>query len=169
MRAIVKPRSLLVLVLVVVASSCGGDGVDEEALAGALARTAAAEESSPLAGDEAAAQCFADAVVRSVGGERLAELGMSESNVPDFDEMDLTEAERELVGDALFGCIDVRATMATRLTSQLGEEMATCVAYNLSEQTLRAAVSGSPPEGAAEELDAVAGQCQDAIEGSATE
>lgn len=154
----------LVMVATMTGACGGGSKVDEEGLVAALAAEAAADEGSPTGGDPTAARCFATAVVDNLGAGRLDELGMTPDNIPSFDELALTEDERSGVSDALFGCIDVRATMATGLTEQLGEDLAVCVAYNLSEETLRASVPGPAPADAADELEGVLDQCQSAID-----
>ncbi len=131
------------LVLALVAASCGDDGPalseEEQAAADALAAVIVADDdpANPLA-DPADAQCVADGLVAEFGVARLDELGLSPELV---DVMDLAATgagmlaeEREAFVAVFGGCVDVGDVYAAAVTqSGLSEEEARCLVGEIDE------------------------------------
>ncbi len=120
----------------VAACGGGGDSAADSPLAEALAANMQAEEEG-LVNSEEDAECWAGKVVSDIGEDRLAELGMTETDVPDIDEMDFTSDEVSSVVDSMFECIDVKAAFAAEFESDFGAEAAGCLADGLDEQFVK--------------------------------
>ena len=134
------------LVLVLALSACGSDdGVSAGAdtpIGQALTEEFMSETDSPFNNEEDA-RCMSGKIVDGVGEDRLEELGLSGSDVPDIDTIDFTEGELDVVVDSLFDCVDVQAELAKEFESDFGEEGAQCVAENLDEDLVRDLMSAS--------------------------
>lgn len=120
----------------VAACGGGGDSAADSPLAKALAADILAEGDSPVASEEEA-ECWAGKVVSEVGEDRLTELGMTEANVPDIDEMDFTTDEVSSIVDSMFECVDVKAAFAEEFESDFGAEAAGCLADGLDEEFVK--------------------------------
>lgn len=121
-------------------AACGGggdgDGAADSPLAKALAADMLAEGDSPVSSEEDA-NCWAGKVVSEIGEDRLTELGMTETNLPDIDEMDFTTDEVSTIVDSMFECVDVKAAFAAEFESDFGAEAAGCLADGLDEQFVK--------------------------------
>jgi hypothetical protein len=129
----------LVAVLSLVAASCGDDGGDASAdspLVQAIVDDVMADE-DPLSTDRAEVECFVTGIVGSLGEDRLRELGIAETNVPDIDELDLKSDEVDVFVDSLLDCIDTSALMAESLAEDFESDEAQCIAEQFDEDTLR--------------------------------
>jgi hypothetical protein len=114
----------------------GGGAAADSPLAKALAANIQAEEDG-LVNSEEEAECWAGKVVSEIGEDRLTELGMTEANVPDIDEMDFTSDEVSSVVESMFECIDVKAAFTAELESDFGAEAAGCLADGLDEEFVK--------------------------------
>lgn len=139
-----KKLVMVFLVVALAGAACGGDddgdavSVEDSAVAAALADSVmdSEDDSSPITSREDA-ECFAGQTVGSIGEDRLAELGVTASNVGEIDEIDFTESEINLIVDALGDCIDLEQAMADEFAEDFGQEAADCLAGELGEDLLK--------------------------------
>ncbi len=157
-------RLAAVVVAVLVAGAglgaCGDDdaadvGAGDDAaplLSEAIADHVVVEGGSPFEGDPAAAECFANGVVQSVGPSRLTELGFAVDAVPDGLHAEWTAAEVDLLVEQVGDCADVGALTATAVEAITGGEAVECVVAEIGErfslEVLRAELAAGPDEAA---------------------
>ncbi len=125
----------------------GGDAAADSPLAKALAADLL-DGDSPVASEEEA-QCWAGGIVSEIGEERLTELGVTETDIPDLAEAGFSETEISSIVDSMFECIDVQAAFASEFEADFGAEAAGCLADALDEEFVKEAMmsdfNGSDP------------------------
>lgn len=135
-----KKLAITLCAVVLVATACGGDddvSVDGSPVAAALAdQMMSDDDGAPITSREEA-ECFAGKTVGSIGEDRLAELGVTASNVGDIEDIAFTDDEINSVVDALGDCIDIEAAMAQEFEDDFAPEDASCLASELGEDTLK--------------------------------
>jgi hypothetical protein len=118
-------------------TSTGSDAVGEDEYLDALTDSFTGSES--FAASEAEARCAAERVVDEIGADRMQEAGLTverlESEEEDEGATDLTEAESEIVADALFECLDVAAAFAEGFAPEAGasEAEVACVSERAAD------------------------------------
>ncbi len=143
-------RRLIVLLaaLAMVLAACGDDdgsgglSTEEQAVAAAIAADASAgsEAGDPFS-DPEAAQCMAEGVVKDIGMERLAEIGVTaESADQEQAFANMTDTEIDVVISYTLDCVDIEAVMAEQMEAQgLDAETAQCFADEFDEDFYRVA------------------------------
>lgn len=140
-------RTVVGLVGVLALLGCGGsnndtvaadsaDDVAQSPIVQALAADFLTKQVSGIATEDEAS-CVAIAIVSGIGLERLESLGMTADNIGEIGDYEFTSEEIGVVVDALFGCVDVKAALASQIASQVEGDAATCVADNLEEDFVR--------------------------------
>ena len=130
----------MLMALMVIAAACGDDDdsgstdISDDPLAMALADSVV-EEDSPFATQEDA-NCFAGKVVGEIGTDRLNELGVTETNVGEIEDIDFTEGEIDTIVDAMSDCVDLTAALAAEFEADFGAEGAECLAEGLGDDLL---------------------------------
>jgi len=112
----------------------GGLGTDEQALADAIGGTAATEMGAefPIDADQFGS-CMGTAVVGALGAQRLADLGVTASDVSNLDAAfeQLTPAEQQAVFTAMIPCLDtpeVRNLLVQEISaSGLSQQASECI------------------------------------------
>lgn len=128
--------------LVILASACGDDGGGsvasaDDPLVQAIVDDVMADGDG-VTSERAEAECFVGGVVGSLGKDRLAELGVTESNVPGLDEIAWTEQEANTLVDRLFGCMDLTDNFIEQMDlGDIDESQRDCVSGVFSEDVLK--------------------------------
>jgi hypothetical protein len=136
-----KRSMAVVLALAIVAGACGDDD------GGELSTAEAAVSDAIVAGmmegggsdnpfqDEQSARCVADGIVRDLGIDRLAEVGLTaESDTPEAAFAAMSDDEIEGIIDVAFGCIDVEEELASQFaTDGVSMDSARCLAGELNQ------------------------------------
>lgn len=148
-RAVKKGAWFALVVIAVLATACAGGDSDNEPdalafvdspLVGPLAEEILTGPDA-LTTDRAEAACFARGTVAGIGEARLVELGLSSSDTPDLDSLDLTDAEVTTLVGSMFDCIDVQQMIADSMTADgVDAEDARCLADSIDELVLRSAM-----------------------------
>lgn len=106
------------------------------------------EADSPFA-DEDEATCAASAIVDEIGADRLAELQSASTATGGLDTLDLTAEEIDTVVGTFGDCTDMIAFMTAQLSTQFGEEAATCMMDKLGQdfvdEAMAAGLGGVDP------------------------
>jgi hypothetical protein len=123
---------------------------EEQAVAGSLSEAIVTSEGLGEMGglgagagpvlDPEAIDCISAGVVRDVGTERLAELGVTAEGATGGGEAltQLTVEEREQVADRILGCVDVEQVISDGLEAQgLDPAIGGCLIDKLGEGTIR--------------------------------
>ena len=129
---------VVVATLTLAASACGGDSEPErdQALVDALS-SEILSDGDGFTTDQAEADCVAEGTYDAIGADRLAEVGITVDS-PDPSAADLTEAEIDELVDAVFGCVDMKASFAASIAGDdLSEDDATCIADELGDDGLK--------------------------------
>ncbi|MCJ7725938.1 MAG: hypothetical protein MUP76_06060, partial [Acidimicrobiia bacterium] len=114
----------------------GGLSDGEQAIADAIAldMTADPEPGDPFS-DAAAARCFSEGIVDSLGIARLAEIGIT-ANAIDSQAAFATMSETEIntMADLMLGCVDVETAMTEQFaTDGISDGSARCMAKAFGE------------------------------------
>ena len=130
----------ILVALMLIAAACGDDDdsgstdISDDPLAMALADSVV-EEDSPFATQEDA-NCFASEVVGEIGTDRLNELGVTEDNIGEIEDIDFTEGEIDIIVDAMSDCVDLTAALAAEFDADFGAVGAECLAEGLGDDLL---------------------------------
>ncbi|MBU3690131.1 MAG: hypothetical protein B7C54_03570 [Acidimicrobiales bacterium mtb01] len=117
--------------------SSGGGGSDAESAFGQELTKALMTDSTGTFSSEEEASCVAGAMIREVGEGRLIELGLGDGGLNEMSNYGFTEAEFEKVVDAVFNCVDMRATIVEQLATDYSEEQANCVGDKIDLDAMR--------------------------------
>lgn len=121
-------------------SACGGSDDDssgaDPALVSALA-TQLASDDSPF--DQETSECAAEKIIGGIETDRLVELGVTASNVPEADQIDFTDGELDLVIDSIGDCGDLSELMADSLAADgvIPADKAECFGDEVSDDVMK--------------------------------
>lgn len=143
MSATLKIMATLMTV-VVLATACGDDGGGggsavsaNDPLVQAIVDDVLAD-SNGITADRGEAECFVTGVVGTVGKARLSELGVTETNIQNLDEIDWTDQEAESVIDDMFRCMDMAQTFVQQMDlGDLDSAQSDCVRGVFTEDVLK--------------------------------
>lgn len=125
----------ILLALTLLAAGCGGSDRDQ-ALVDALTNDILSDSDS-FTTDADEAQCVSEGVYDALGADRLAEVGITVDS-PDPDDADLNRDDASTVIDAIFDCVDMKASFANSMEGDgITSEQASCVADEFGDDGLK--------------------------------
>jgi hypothetical protein len=146
--------TVLAAIAALVLAGCGGDdddaegagkrklpdtqgSLDEDEFIAAFSASLQ-DDNDGFGATEDEGDCAAEAAVAAVGSDRLQAAGLDAAwlESDDFSSTDLTEDEADAVVDALFGCIDMGASLAANLADEangLAVDESECLATELGD------------------------------------
>lgn len=125
-------RTIAGLAVVLLAlTGCGGGGDGSTAADNIAANL---QEDSPISEDDA--NCFADAVVDSIGVDKLQEIGILNDDLEvedNIDDADLSDEDAERAASAFTDCIDLDVVLEEAFAG-ISEEAAECVREKIDDE-----------------------------------
>ncbi len=118
----------------------GGDDVAEAAdtpIGRALTAQFLEDDEETVVQTEEQARCLSGRIVNDIGEDRLTEAGVTAEDVGDVTDYDFRPEEIDTIVDAMFGCIDIRASFIESFEQDFGADGAECVANELDQDFVK--------------------------------